>query len=74
MPYSIAALLLGAQLMSIGFVAEMLTAFFTKDEDIYSVRETTPKALPARPSSGTDAGSSAVPLALPEVTTHDHSP
>lgn len=42
MPYSIAAMLLGAQLMSLGFVAEMLTALLTRNEDIYSVRETTP--------------------------------
>ncbi|MFQ3651831.1 MAG: hypothetical protein SNJ75_16020, partial [Gemmataceae bacterium] len=41
MPYSIAALLLGAQLMGLGFVAEMLTSLLTRNEDIYSVRERT---------------------------------
>jgi glycosyltransferase involved in cell wall biosynthesis len=68
MPYSIAALLLGAQLMSIGFVAEMLTAFFTKDEDIFSVRETT--AAPVRQSVGAEGMASASALAPPEVTPH----
>ncbi len=39
--YSVAALLLGAQMMSIGFLAEMITAYLGKDEDSYSVAEET---------------------------------
>jgi hypothetical protein len=37
--YSVAALLLGAQLMSIGFLAELITAYQGRDEDTYSVKE-----------------------------------
>jgi dolichol-phosphate mannosyltransferase len=39
--YSVAALLLGAQFMSIGFLAEMITAYAGRDHDSYSVAETT---------------------------------
>lgn len=39
--YSLAALLLGAQMMSIGFLAELITAYQSRDEDSYSVAETT---------------------------------
>ncbi len=41
--YSVAALLLGAQLMSIGFLAELMTAYMTKTQDHYSIAETTPE-------------------------------
>ena len=49
--YSLAGLLLGAQLLSIGFLAELLTRFLTRDEDAYSVAErleppTEPEAPP----------------------------
>lgn len=37
--YSIVALLLGAQFLSIGFLAEMITAFYARDSKPYSVRE-----------------------------------
>jgi dolichol-phosphate mannosyltransferase len=39
--YSVAALLLGAQMMTIGFLAELITAYQTKDEDTYSIAEQT---------------------------------
>ena len=39
--YALAALLLGAQMMSIGFLAELITAYQGRDEDSYSVAETT---------------------------------
>jgi glycosyltransferase involved in cell wall biosynthesis len=38
--YSAAALILGGQLMSIGFLAELITAYQSRDEDAYSVAET----------------------------------
>jgi dolichol-phosphate mannosyltransferase len=38
--YSVAALLLGAQMMSIGFLAELITAYQGRDEDSYSIAET----------------------------------
>ncbi len=39
--YSVAALLLGAQLLSIGLLAEMLTAYNARDEDRYCVADRT---------------------------------
>ncbi len=39
--YSIVALLLGAQLLSIGFLAELMTAFFGRDTLPYSIGERT---------------------------------
>ena len=47
--YSVAALLLGAQMMSIGFLAELITANLGRDEDSYSVAEETPPAPPNLP-------------------------
>jgi glycosyltransferase involved in cell wall biosynthesis len=40
--YAVAALLLGAQMMSIGFLAELITAYQGRDEDSYSIAEKTP--------------------------------
>jgi dolichol-phosphate mannosyltransferase len=39
--YALAALLLGAQMMSIGFLAELVTAYAGRDEDSYSIAEQT---------------------------------
>jgi dolichol-phosphate mannosyltransferase len=39
--YAVAALLLGAQMMSIGFLAELITAYQSRDEESYSIAETT---------------------------------
>ena len=49
--YAVAALLLGAQMMSIGFLAELITAYQGRDEDSYSIAEQTPasKELPGTP-------------------------
>jgi dolichol-phosphate mannosyltransferase len=44
--YCLAALLLGAQMMTIGFLAELITAFQSRDEDSYSVVEQTPPVRP----------------------------
>ncbi|MDW8223725.1 MAG: glycosyltransferase family 2 protein [Gemmatales bacterium] len=41
--YSVAAVLLGAQMMSIGFLAELITAYQSREEDAYSIAETTEK-------------------------------
>jgi hypothetical protein len=43
--YSVAALLLGAQMMSIGFLAELITAYQGREEDSYSIAEQTPPAV-----------------------------
>lgn len=40
--YSVGALLLGGQLLSIGFLAELITAFLGRDADTYSIAEETP--------------------------------
>ena len=39
--YSLGALLLGAQLMSIGFIAELITAYYRQDNKPFSIRGTT---------------------------------
>ncbi len=39
--YSLGALLLGGQLMSIGFLAELITAYHLRDADTYSIAERT---------------------------------
>jgi len=44
--YSLAALLLGAQMMSIGFLAELVTAYMGRDDDSYSVADKTPQKNP----------------------------
>jgi glycosyltransferase involved in cell wall biosynthesis len=42
--YALAALLLGAQMMSLGFLAELVTAYMGRDEDSYSIADkTTPQ-------------------------------
>jgi dolichol-phosphate mannosyltransferase len=42
--YALAALLLGAQMVSIGFLAELITSFLGRDEDSYSIAERTPSS------------------------------
>ncbi|HLN26831.1 MAG TPA: glycosyltransferase family 2 protein [Gemmataceae bacterium] len=44
--YAVAALLLGAQMMSIGFLAELITAYQGRDEDSYSIAEQTTPSNP----------------------------
>jgi len=39
--YAVAALLLGAQMMSIGFLAELITAYQSRDEESFSISERT---------------------------------
>ncbi len=47
MLYSLGALLLGGQLMSIGFLAELITAYQGRDSDTYSIAEQTPQPAEA---------------------------
>jgi hypothetical protein len=51
--YSLAALLMGFQMMSIGFLAELITAYQGRDEDSYSIKETT--GLAATPRGALEA-------------------
>jgi glycosyltransferase involved in cell wall biosynthesis len=48
--YSMAALLLGGQLISLGFLAELIVAYTSRDSDTYSIAERTE----ARSSTGPD--------------------
>ena len=50
--YALGAVLLGAQLMSIGFLAELITAYSSREEDSYSVAE---RAGFHAPEAGTPA-------------------
>ena len=52
--YSAAVLLLGAQMMTIGFLAELITAYQGRDVDNYSIAEQTP-TLPSPPTDGPHA-------------------
>jgi dolichol-phosphate mannosyltransferase len=47
--YAAAALLLGAQMITIGFIAELILAYQGRDEDAYSVAERTPATPPEHP-------------------------
>jgi len=51
--YALGALLFGGQLMSIGFLAELITAYQGRDSDTYSIAEET-KVLVAKPSGSLD--------------------
>ena len=46
--YSVAALLLGAQMLSIGFLAELITAHQSRHEDEYSIAEQRPPRTPSQ--------------------------
>jgi len=46
--YSVAALLLGTQMISIGLIAELVTAYMSKEEDSYSVTDRTDSNTPER--------------------------
>jgi dolichol-phosphate mannosyltransferase len=48
--YSFAAVLVGAQMMCLGFLAELITAYGSRDEDAYSVVEEAPPACAERES------------------------
>src|SRR5262249_53390648 len=51
MHYGIAALLVGAQFMAIGLLAELMTAYSGREEDTYSIAEHTAPARPRPPSA-----------------------
>ncbi len=75
--YAVAALLLGAQMMSIGFLAELITAYQSREEDRYSIVERTPGPAEARAAgdAGRAAGTSVpvTPSHLPAAP-HDATP
>jgi dolichol-phosphate mannosyltransferase len=63
--YSVAALLLGAQMMSIGLIAELITSYKGRDEDAYSIAEQT--GMVARDTPGREPSASALAERLPEA-------
>lgn len=65
--YSLAALLLGSQFMTVGFLAELITAFRSKKEDYFSVAERVGAAA-KQPSA--NAGTSS----FPSRARHDNTP
>jgi dolichol-phosphate mannosyltransferase len=56
--YALAALLLGAQMMSIGFLAELIIAYQGRDEDSYSIAEqtSTPYEVPSTKDGAPQSG------------------
>ncbi|MBM4070116.1 MAG: glycosyltransferase family 2 protein [Planctomycetes bacterium] len=54
--YAVAALLLGAQMMSIGFLAELITDYLGCDEDSYSIAERTDREVKPGSLFDKDAG------------------
>ncbi len=52
--YALGALLLGAQLMTIGFLAELVIAYHGRHDDVYSVAERTFPADEMKPKEETD--------------------
>ena len=55
--YSVAALLLGAQLLSMGFLAELFTAYYGHNATTYSVKDRTDVKAGCRPSASQGAPS-----------------
>lgn len=72
--YSVAALLLGAQFISMGFLAELFTAYYGKSSTIYSIKarvgatESTPK--PGSDVRQTEANNTPEELAYPAHPRH----
>ncbi len=64
--YSLGALLMGAQMMSIGFLAELITAYQGRDEDSYSIVEQTPPTFQRRPNR--------LPASLRPISGNRHGP
>ncbi len=55
--YSMGSLLLGAQCMSVGLLAEMITAYVSKEEESYSIVETIEIHAKSTPESNSPSGS-----------------
>jgi hypothetical protein len=54
--YSLVLLLIGAQLLALGFVAELISALLSRDSDNYSIAaHTEPEKNPSRDPLGTPA-------------------
>jgi glycosyltransferase involved in cell wall biosynthesis len=68
--YALGAVLLGAQMMSIGFLAELITAYQNRDEDSYSIVERTSPATRDGAASPAPTGSSRHEIRLPHSEMH----
>ncbi len=73
--YALAALLLGAQMMSMGFLAELITAYQSREEDTYSIVERTPEPA-ARPADSPSRSALPLPPTASAIPTapHDATP
>ena len=73
--YCLGSLLLGAQLMSIGFLAELITAYQGRDSDTYSIAEETPSTgaatMPTAASPIANSDSGANDTATPNHADHE---
>jgi dolichol-phosphate mannosyltransferase len=72
--YAIAALLMGAQMMSIGFLAELMTAYQARDEEAYSIREQTPGVAPGATRPAADGLPEAGGLTIANPPSHEPLP
>jgi glycosyltransferase involved in cell wall biosynthesis len=68
--YSLAALLLGAQMISIGFLAELITAYQSRDEESYSIAERT--ASSGQPTADNNDEAPAIPSESHQPAPADH--
>ena len=59
MLYSVAALLLGAQFISMGFLAELFTAYYGQSSASYSVKQRTGQTVAAGAAQGAAAANQA---------------
>lgn len=73
--YSLVALLIGSQLIAIGFVAEMLTAMFVRNTETYSIAEhTTPKTSSSESPTSDNQSNKDIPnSSAPTVAVSPHS-
>ncbi len=68
--YSLVAILVGTQLLAIGFVAEMIASLVSREADFYSVKEhTSPEKLQI--GSSTTPASEASDTSSPEAESHE---
>ncbi len=71
--YSVGLLLLGAQLVSMGFLAELMTAYYVRDARLFSIREKLPPGDPTGSSSRGNNSHSATVEPLDRQAPHQQS-
>lgn len=71
--YSLGALLLGAQLMSIGFIAELITSYYRRDNQPYSIKRTVGEPISGDMARSAHVDSEAKPTDNNEIAGPDGS-